>query len=235
MACYRVAKDGKAIRVSFSVGRAFWRELPALVPDPTGQFNQGAAILAWATNLRNRLGQLDAPVPVLVAGLASDQAKLLRWRVEQLDLPLALLVDPDAAAELRAQIRSVEDFFSRLRAPCATMIAGAMPDPTHKDTKARARTILDTDATAAVFCSGAERALPDLMQRIASGDIEGAQRHWAETLKAAAFRAWLATHHSLGDSSHALRAEARAYPRFRGLLRTLDQPDLATTTEETEA
>jgi CRISPR system Cascade subunit CasA len=235
MACYRVTKDGKAIRVSFSEGRALWRELPALVPDPTGKFNQPAAILAWATNLRDRLGQQDAPVPVLVAGLASDQAKLLRWRVEQLDLPLALLVDPDAAAELRAQIRGAEDFFFRLRALCATMIAGAMPDPTHKDTKARARTILDNGPTAAVFYAGAERALPDLMQRIASGDIEGAQRHWAETLKAAALRAWSATHHSLGDSPQALRAEARVYPRFRGLLRTLDQPDLATTTEETEA
>ena len=57
MACYRVTKDGKAIRVSFSEGRAVWRELPALVPDPSGKFNQPAAILSWATDLRERMGQ----------------------------------------------------------------------------------------------------------------------------------------------------------------------------------
>ena len=46
MACYRVTKEGKGIRVSFSEGRAFWRELPALVslvlslhPCPTRDFS----------------------------------------------------------------------------------------------------------------------------------------------------------------------------------------------------
>jgi CRISPR system Cascade subunit CasA len=235
MACYRVTKDGKAIRVSFSEGRAFWRELPALVPDPTGKFNQPAAILAWATNLLDRLGQMDAPVPVAVAGLASDQAKLLRWRLERLDLPLAVLVDPDAAAELRARIRSAEDVFFRLRALCAEMIAGAMPDSGHKDTRACARAVLDNGPTAAVFYSAAERSLPNLMQRIAAGDAEGAQRYWMVALQIAAQRAWEATRHSLGEAPQALRAEARAYPRFRGLLRSLEQPDTATTPEEASA
>jgi CRISPR system Cascade subunit CasA len=235
MACYRVTKVGKAIRVSFSEGRAFWRELPALVPDPSGRFNQPAAILAWATNLRDRLGQMDTPVPVVVAGLASDQAKLLRWRVERLELPLAVLADPEAAAELRARIRSAEDIFFRLRALCAEMIAGAMPDPSHTDTKVRAKAILDKGPTAAVFYSSAERALPGLMQRIAAGDIEGVQRHWTEALQTAAQRAWSSTRHNLGDSPRALRAEARAYPRFRGLLRSLEQPNTATTSEEASA
>ena len=235
MACYRVTKDGKAIRVSFSEGRAFWRELPALVPDPSGKFNQPATILAWATNLRDRLGQMDAPVPVVVAGLASAQAKLLRWRLERLDLPLAVLVDPDAAAELRARIRNAEDFFFRLRTLCAEMIAGAMPDPGHKDTRARARAILDNGPTAAVFYSAAERSLPNLMQRIAAGDAEGAQRHWMAALKIAAQRAWEAARHSLGESPQALSAEARAYPRFRGLLVSLEQPNTAKIPQEASA
>lgn len=68
MACYRIAKDGKAVRMSFFEGRSVWRELPALVPDPSGKFNQPATVISWATNLRDRTKQFDAPIPVLVAG-----------------------------------------------------------------------------------------------------------------------------------------------------------------------
>jgi len=232
MACYRVTKEGKAIRVSFYEGRAAWRELPALVPDPSGKFNQPAAILSWATNLRDRMGQWDTPVPILVAGLASDQAKLLRWRLERFDLPLALLTNPDAAAEIRARVRGAEDLYYRLRALCAEMIAATMPDPGHKDTKTRARAILDNGPTAAVFYAGAERALPNLMQRIADGDSEAAQQDWMQALQAATLRAWSATSHALGNSPAALRAQARALPKFERLLYSLDQPDTETTPEE---
>jgi CRISPR system Cascade subunit CasA len=232
MACYRIAKDGKAVRMSFYEGRAVWRELPALVPDPSGKFNQPAAVLSWATNLRDRTGQFDAPVPVLVAGLASDQAKLLRWRVERVDLPLPLLSDPDAAAEVRARIREGEDLYFRLRTLCAEMIASAMPDPDHKDTRARARTILDNGPTTAAFFSSVERALPELMQRIAAGDVDSAYRHWASALKHATQDAWNATRGAVGDSPSALRAQARAIPKIQRLLRSLDQPETETTREE---
>ncbi len=228
MACYRFNKDGEAIRLSFAEGRAVWRDLPALLPDSSGKSNQTAPVLAWATYLHERMGQFDAPVPVLVAGLASDQGKLLRWRVERFDLPLPLLANPDAAAEIRARIRGAEDTFSRLRWLCSEMIANAMPDPNHKDTKARARDILDNGPTAAVFYSIAERALPDLMQRIATGDVEAAYSHWLETLKLAAWQAWAATCRCLGDSPRAMRAQARSSFRFRGLLHSLEQPDAKT-------
>lgn len=232
MACYRITKEGKAVRMSFFEGRAVWRELPALVPDPSGKFNQPAAVLSWATNLRDRTGQFDVPIPVLVAGLASDQAKLLRWRVERVDLPLPLLTDPDAAAEVRARIREGEDLYFRLRGLCAEMISSAMPDPAHKDTKARARNILDNGPTAAVFFSSAERALPELMQRIAGGDIEAAYLHWISALRLAAQGAWDATRSAVGDSPAALRAQARAFPKIQRLLRSLDQPETKTTREE---
>jgi CRISPR system Cascade subunit CasA len=235
MACYRITKEGKPIRVSFYEGRAAWRELPALVPDPSGKFNQPAAILSWATNLRDRMGQWDTPVPILVAGLASDQAKLLRWRVERFDLPLALLTNPDAAAEIRARVRGAEDIYFRLRALCAEMIAATMPDPVHKDTKTRARAILDNGPTAAVFYAAAERALPNLMQRIADGDIEAAQRDWMQALKGATLSAWSATSRALGESPAALRAQARAWPKLERLLHSLEQPDIETTAEEANA
>lgn len=221
MACYRVNKEGKAIRISYSEGRAIWRDLPSLVPDPSKSSDIPAAILGWAANLYSALGQWDAPIQILTAGLASDQAKLLRWRAERIELPKALLTQADAAAFLRLQVHSAEEVHNRLRSLHAGLIAQTMPDPYHKDTKARAKTILANGPATAVFFSAAERALPRLMQQIASGDFDTADRDWKATLAGAAMQSWTATRRSLGDSPAALRADARTWPRFIGLLNTL--------------
>lgn len=231
MACYRLNKEGKAIRISFHEGRAVWRDLPSLLPDTSGKFDLPPAILGWATNLYNAIGQWDVTVPVLCAGLASDQAKLLRWRAERIELPPALLADPDAAASLRQQIRRCEDAYFRLRGICAAMIADTMPDPEHKDTKSRARAIQGGGPAISAFFSATERMLPGLMQTIATGDIDAAHRDWSATLVDAAERAWEATRRSLGQSAAVLRAEARAYPKFRHLLRSL-AADTNSTVEE---
>lgn len=226
MACYRISKEGKPIRISFAGGRSIWRELPALIPDASGKHNLPAAILGWAANLYNIMGKWDALVQILTAGLASDQAKLLRWRAERIELPQTMLIDPDAAAELRQQIGFAEEVYFRTRAIAAEMVAATMPDPTHKDTKARARTILENGPAAAVFFSMAERALPKLMQQIAVGDLDAAHYNWRITLKDAAIQAWDATRRSLGESPAVMRADARTYPKFKGLLDSLEQPKL---------
>lgn len=232
MACHRINNEGKAIRVSFTEGRSIWRELPSLVPDVSGTHNMPAAILGWAANLYNVMGRWDAPVQILTAGLASDQAKLLRWRAERIELPCSFLTQPDAAAELRQQIRVVEDVYLKLRRVCAGMIASTMPGPEHKETKARAKAIQEKGPAAAVFFSTAERALPKLMQQIAADDIDAAHQDWMVALKDAAVQAWEVTRKSLGDSPAVMRAEARAYPKFRGLLHSLEQPETVSNKEE---
>jgi CRISPR system Cascade subunit CasA len=107
-----------------------------------------------------------------------------------------------------------------------------MPDPAHKDTRVRARTILDNGPTATAFFSSVERALPEVMQRIAAGDVDAAYQHWTTALKLAAQGAWVASRSALGDSPQALRAQARAFPKVQRLLRALDQPETETTQEE---
>lgn len=232
MACHRINHEGKAIRVSFTEGRSIWRELPSLVPDVNGTHNMPAAILGWAANLYNVMGRWDASAQILTAGLASNQAKLLRWRAEQIELPCSFLTEPDLAAELRQQIRLVEDVYLKLRRVCVGMIASTMPGPEHKETKARAKAIQENSPAAAVFFSTAERALPKLMQQIAAGDIDAAHQDWMAALKDAAVQAWEATRKSLGDSPAVMRAEARAYPKFRGLLHSLEQPETVSNQEE---
>lgn len=258
MACYRINKEGKAIRVAFNEGRAIWRELPSLVPDPSHTHDIPPTILDYATNLLNAIGEWETPVQVVTAGITfeSGQAKPLRWRTEHIELPPALVIQPDAAAFLRAQIRFVEEVWQgltiqvtnknsgktssiviSLRHILADMIAQTMPDPGRKETAKRARSILTNSPAAAVFFSAVERALPKLMRQIAEGDIDAADHDWKKTVTEAAHLAWNATRQSLGDSPAVLRADARVWPSFMGLLKALIPPAAATasTTKEVPA
>ena len=115
------------------------------------------------------------------------------------------------------------------------MLAAAMPDPDHKDTKAKSKAILDNGPTATVFFSAAERALAELMQRIVAGNGDATYQYWTGTLRTAALDAWGATCRTLGNAPIAMRAQARAYPRFWGLLHTLELPETDDPRQEVNA
>lgn len=220
MASYRINKEGKAIRISFNEGRAIWRELPALVPDASGKHSHPAAVLGWASNLYDLVGQ-DATVQILVAGLASDQAKLLRWRAENIKLPAALLTDPTSAQQLRQHIQQAEEVYTQLRRIAATLVAHTMPDAEHKDTRSRAAAIVSNGPLAAAYYACAERGLPMLMQHLARADDQAADTQWRATLAQAVQLAWTALSQSLGQTPAVLRAQARADSKYRNLMRPL--------------
>lgn len=224
MASYRINKEGKAIRLSFTEGRAIWRELPSLVPDASGQHSHPAAVLGWASNLYDLIGQ-EAPVQILVAGLASDQAKLLRWRAESIKLPVALLTDPPAAQQLRQHLQQAENVYFQLRRIAATLVAHTMPDSEHKDTRSRAQSIVSNSPMSAAYYACAERGLPPLMQQLAQADASAADNQWRDTLAQAVQLAWAALGQSLGHTPTVVRALARANAKYRHLL----HPLLATT------
>ena len=64
-------------------------DAPLILPLTAWRERQPAAVLEWAANLQFYLG--NGVQPLLIAGLASDQAKLLRWRSERIALPAKLL------------------------------------------------------------------------------------------------------------------------------------------------
>lgn len=105
------------------------------------------------------------------------------------------------------------------------MLAAMMPDAKHKDTRARARTLLDNSGFAAIFFAQAERALPSLFQHVVDDDFDAADLHWSRTLVVAAERAWDDVLTFAGRSPAVLRAEARAWPRFRGYVRRLNDAE----------
>lgn len=220
MASYRMGSNG-LVRLSFNEGRALWRDLPSLLADPQGKHASPAAVLGWAANLKHATGERRAHLPVLVAGLASDQAKLLRWRSERFVLPAALLSEPDAAQFLRSLLRQAEETFHRVRGIAADMVAETLADPHSKDTRSRARDTIHAGPCEAAFFSTAERALPDLLRRIGEDEPADADALWRRTLASASGAAWESVRRSLGVSPAALRAEAMHRWKLDRLLREL--------------
>lgn len=218
MACLRAGSNG-LIRLTFNEGRAVWRDLAALLPDASGKAAQQAAVLGWADNLRDLLDEGGSDVPVLVAGLCTDQAKLVRWRIEQHRLPANALHREDVAAEMRNQLVRCEELFYKVRNVATAMFAQTMPDAASKDTRARARAVLDAGPFASTYFSTAERGLPTLLSAIANDHFDAAHAHWSAVLIAAARNAWDSSRQSLGHSAAALRAEASTRGHFEALLK----------------
>ncbi|MBB4842877.1 CRISPR system Cascade subunit CasA [Paucibacter oligotrophus] len=235
MAYYRAGTKGLA-RVSFDEGRAFWRDLPALVPAPQSDKLKGyqaAPTVDWAASLRRMMADEHAHQPLLAAGLASDQAKLLRWRLEQFTLPPALLTDPERARELHTQIALAEESHKQLRNLAADLTAATLPDPGSKDTRNRARALVDAGPLSTTFFAAAERELWALMALIAQDEAEAADTLWHRSLADAARQAWDRQLAMLGLSARVLQAEARLGPRLHSLLRKLLPAAFASTTETT--
>lgn len=218
MASYRINKEGKPIRISYSEGRTIWRDLPSFVPDSSGKFFIPAAVLGWATNLYAAMGNWDRPMTILSAGLASEEATRLRWRSERIDLPQNLMSNSDAASMLRKQVRRAEDIYADLRSICFRMIANSMPEPDNKNTRTKARARQESGPGASIYFSSAERGLPNLMQNIVNGNIDKAYQEWSSVLELAAEKVWKSTCQTVGYSSTALRAEAISFPSYCNLL-----------------
>lgn len=216
MACFRAGTNG-LVRVTFSEGRALWRDLPALVPAPQDGY-RAAAVVQRAAGLRLVMGG-RAPQALLVAGLASDQAKLLRWRFDQIQLPQALLVEPARALELREHVALAETVHQQLRLLATDLVAATLPDPASKDTRSRAREMVDASPVSATYFAAAERQLWALMSLIADDAADEAVALWHRTLYDAAQGAWAQIVALRGLSPRALQAEARLGPRLIGALR----------------
>ncbi|WP_447737142.1 type I-E CRISPR-associated protein Cse1/CasA [Aeromonas veronii] len=207
MASFREGSN-EPVRLTFSEGRALWRDLPALLPDGG---SRPAAILENATRLKKSLGSKH--LKLLVAGLACKQAKLLRWRVEQLELPQALLDQPEVTRAARMMLEMAETLFASFKGAAVQLIADTLPDSQQKDTRSRARTLFDAGPATPIFFARAERALMATLALIEQ-DPDAAERQWQQVLKEAAIAAWEAQLTCLGGGASVWRANAKVQSRL---------------------
>lgn len=217
MATFREGSNG-LVRLTFNEGRALWRDLSALLPE-SGAGGRAAAVVQSAVALHQLLDPFEVVYqPLLVAGLASDQAKLLRWRMEQINLPSVLLLEPERIQYLRLLLKTADDLFIEIKRLAVGMVAATLPDPASKDTRARARSQLEAGPLASSYFAAAGRLLPELLDLIGNPQAEEADALWRKVLRHASLEAWSQVLAGLGASALALKADARYWPRFHGLL-----------------
>lgn len=232
MASFRAGTNG-LVRLTFTEGRALWRDLPAIVPNPSGSETQPAAVLNHAIALHAEDSFDRVHQPLLVAGVASDQAKLLRWRSELLVLPVSLLADAEKVQYLRQLVAQVDDLFWRLRKMAVEMMADVLPDPNSKDTRNHARSLLEAGPFTVSYFAAAERALPRAMKLLAGDQPEEAATLWNETLRNSALKSWQQVLAGMGKSARALRSDAKYWPKLHGLLNEYFSKEKLPVTAET--
>lgn len=221
MASFRTGKNGP-VKLTFVGGRSLWRDLPALVPNPLKD-SQPAAVIDYAISL-HQLSSFGAVYqPILIAGVAGEvmKMKVLRWRIEQITLPTALLANVQAALHLRRLVSIADALFSDLRSLAITMLAHTMPEPTKRETMDLAGKIFKSCSFGPNYFASAERALPEAMRLIGEENYDDAEVLWSTTLREAAQGAWDQLLAGLGGSPRALKADAKFWPRFHGLLNKL--------------
>lgn len=220
MSSYRAGTQG-LVRLNFAEGKAVWRDLGALLPDPSHEKARPAAVLDWAVSLRMALGDVDGDQPVLLAGLTSDQAKLIRWRCEHVRLPVMALERADVAQLVREALQQAESLYRDLRQIVSHMLAQTLPESQRKETQERAREVIGRWPLATTFFPCAERGLPAWLACLGRNDIDAADRLWQRTLLQAAEALWQTAVTLLGTSTAALRALASHQGRYLAVLKPL--------------
>ncbi|MFC4486042.1 type I-E CRISPR-associated protein Cse1/CasA [Tepidiphilus baoligensis] len=212
------SKDGeKIVRTRFNGGRALWRDLPSITADAK---KTAPAVLRHAAEITDDSEVLH----VLAAGLASDQGKLERVRMELLRLPHALLAIEGVAAAFRKDVTHAEALYDKLHALAARVVALTQPDPNHEQTRKKARERVAQSPLADVYFTRLEQRLPELMAKYASikdysaDDWEAAHRFWQNAMTEAAHAFWRELGILLSDTPRAWRAMAQKETEFNIIL-----------------
>lgn len=218
MAAYRQGSQG-LVRLTFTEGRALWRDLPALLPAAGTQGGKAPSVLEYAAVLHAEALMRSPYQPVWVAGLASDQAKLLRWRLEQVILPEKLLLNKDDVRDFLDFVQVADALYGVLRSEALRLIGGVMLEEESRERHAAARQQFDAGQYTAGFFSSAERSLPVVLRLLQEGDVDGARAAWGRALWQAGQQMWAILQKTQGLTPRALREQARRAPYFFGAMK----------------
>ncbi len=241
-----IADEDKVMAVRFKEGRAFWRDMPSILPKSSAKTAVAPAIMSSALNVLDELGNDDG-LTVVVGGTTSAQnkaAKLVLWRLESHRLPSSVLSGADVDVLLRDALAKAEQLHNRILGLLSRAFSTMVPKPDERTKRTREASwaraasgvkpnddlsqALGRDRCTAVFFANAERGFPQLLRHVAAGNTGEAQAAWSATLHDAGRQAWAAAADLLGPSAAALRARALTEDAFHSLIRPL-RPEPAST------
>lgn len=227
MFCYRLDKDGNKKSLKLSRDKALWRDSLALF-EFSEKYDGRADAFKQARELQ-RLGHLpQGRLRSMIIGLANDRANLFAWRIEELNVPQAILDNDALVQNLKEALRWAEeicngksievagskkkDWFRGLRG-CTRRLAellltngGRTAD---KDDVTRLTITLGTEAR---YWADLEPHFYDLLGNL--GDSE-AQNQWYKTVVDTAKNSLeQAAQHYAADSARGFQAQVKALACF---------------------
>ena len=207
MAAYVQGKTSR-FTLAFREERAFWRDLPALLPDPGAPQDLHPRILDDSTDLLSDVRE-DCPLTVTVSGLTSDQAKLVRWATVSFALSRALLDrESTTLATLRHFILQAEETSNEVRKLAENAFRLAFPRSKEGGHSLPASLVCSTYLSVQV---------PELLKLLSENVTDPADM-WTNVRMKAARRAWDAVRDALGSSLPVIVALAKTEPKFEQLL-----------------
>lgn len=195
--------------LGFSEGRALWRDFAALLPKPGSA--QGLAVADHARNVYRALGRhfRQRGLPVMVAGQASDQAKVELWRGEIYRLPEAILGETDLRAFVEQCLNEAEVMGEVLNGAARALAAGLLSMGDRKPHKDDVSKLARSFPHQVAYWSALEGHFADWISQLGP-DFEKQQarleRAWREILQREALQAWRLAALAAGDDARALRA-----------------------------
>lgn len=228
MAAYFEGKKGP-VRLSLREGRALWRDLPALLPAAKDKQGLHPRIIDSASQVLLAVDAESTRIPVLVAGLASDKAKLERWSIATISLPRSVLNAGGPTAALKALVTEAETTGGNLRKIAWELTVNAFPRAARNGGMAGALPMQ------LVFYAHMEQAVPELIRLLGEGGQADAEAHWRTAQASAANQAWQATCSALGVSIPAIKAVAQVKWKLDALVGKLLKAAKGETTKEENA
>jgi len=212
---YTVTEFGKekSLRrraVSFEDGRAWWRDLPCLLPDPTGRRNEMPGTLKRARALLDEVGRFDAPLDVLVAGTATSQSSVLRWRTLRSHVISRFSHQEEAANFLRFLVEAVEKASQAFHAVARDAVSLLQQHKPDKHTRARASKTVTASCAGQRFFQGMQIEFERIQSALADGcDLTKAKELLDAAIAGAISDAAPHVRMLLDDSPRGFRARAK--------------------------
>lgn len=212
MIAYRI-KENRTYKIGFAGARAFWRDLSSLLPNPDGVSNVPPRTIEWACSMLDEADMVDIPLHVCAAGLSTDKAKCLRWRMEHVRIPRRIHDSAEARNLFREAVQQAEFTYSTLRSIMNALALDVLPGSDSKIKREESRVFSDRLHLDAEFFSRLEAGLPSLLEQLDNGAHAQAMSEWLSAIVSALDGAFLAVSKSLGRSSREIRAIVKAEQR----------------------
>jgi CRISPR system Cascade subunit CasA len=205
---YKDDKRGER-RLRLSPERALWRDSAALL-NLSKSVGRPVQALEWLSHFVDDCLNESALYNLNAFGLATDKAKILLWREEELPLPLRYLEKPDLANTLGDEITRAEKGARALQQALRTLARHVLyPDNQSRVDPDQVRRYAGSFHAEQVYWSRLGFHFLRLVPGLAD-DVERAQRAWVEAVRHDAIAAMEETLKGLGTSARVLKAATKA-------------------------